>query len=377
MMGLIPQAAPARRIERFRSEIEAAWARVIDCGIFVLGQETLFFEREFGAYLGLPHVVGVASGTAAIELALEAVGVVAGDEVLVPVLTAPATAAAVLRLGARPRFVDIDPMTRGMNPYLIGKAISRQTKAIVAVHLHGTPARIVEICDVAKRLGLPLIEDCAQAHGTRAAGRFAGTFGDAATFSFYPTKNLGALGDGGCIATRSSDLAERIRRGRMYGFDDRGLCREPGTNSRLDEVQAAILRTLLHHLDEGNAERLAFARFYDELLSEFRKPLGLELPKCFEGNSFHQYAPTIRNRHAWAQALKANGLSTAVHYAVPLHHHPFFASQSDNSGGAFPIAERFASSLISLPIQPELRIHEQHIQMAVRKVFMSPAVAVA
>jgi dTDP-3-amino-3,4,6-trideoxy-alpha-D-glucose transaminase len=349
----VPQASPGLRYERYRSEIDAALRRVLESGRYVLGREVDGFEREFAAYLGAGHVVGVASGTDALSLALDALGVGPGDDVLVPALTAPPTAVAVARLGARPVFVDVEAGTRGLDPARAAAAVTPRTRAMIAVHLHGIPARVEELLALAQRLGLALVEDCAQSHGARVAGRRTGTFGHAAAFSFYPTKNLGALGDGGCVATGDAALAARVRRRREYGWDANRTCIEPGFNSRLDELQAAVLRALLPSLDDDNARRARLAARYDAALGS--RP-GLRLPPRREGSVYHQYAIEADARDTTAARLANAGIGTAVHYPLSLHRHPAFSSP-----GEFPVAERLAATLLSLPIQPELEPHAARV----------------
>lgn len=297
--------------------------------------------------------------------ALQVLGVGPDDEVLVPALTAPATAAAVLRLGSSPKFVDVERSSRGMDPNLVPAAITSKTKAVVVVHLHGIPARIGELARVCDTFGLPLIEDCAQAQGTTINGNKAGTFGKIAAFSFYPTKNLGGIGDGGCVVTNSAELAGRLYRLRNYGFNENGFCVEPGINHRLDEMQAAVLRLFLRHLDDDNQARRDFSRFYDTLFKNNLRGSQIQLPPDVEGNVYHQYAICAGNRDHLAKALMENGVGTLVHYGIPLHKHPVFAEAARQNGQAFPVAEELAGSLLSLPIQPELSVYEQEIGRAI------------
>jgi DegT/DnrJ/EryC1/StrS aminotransferase family len=235
----VQQAAPGWRVARHRAEIDAAIARVVASGRYILGPECEHFEEEFADFLGVPFVIGVNSGTDAISLALRAVGIEPGQEVIVPAMTAAATAVAVQRAGAVVRIVDVEHGTRGLSPEAFSRAISARTAAVVVVHLHGTPALLPEICRIAHKHNLVVIEDCAQAHGASIDGRLVGTLADAAAFSFYPTKNLGALGDAGAVAVRSGDIAERVRRLRNYGGSAGGFTEGGATNSRLDEIQDA------------------------------------------------------------------------------------------------------------------------------------------
>lgn len=370
-MTIVPQAAPGMRITRHRSGVEAAFRRVLDNGTFILGPEAKTFEIEFARHLNINHCIGVSSGTDALVLALQVLGVGRGDEVLVPALTAPATASAVLRLGASPKFVDVEPFSRGMDPNLVAAEITSKTKAVVVVHLHGIPARIEELVQVCEAFGLPLIEDCAQAQGTTINGRKAGTFGKIAAFSFYPTKNLGGIGDGGCVATNSAELAGRLYRLRNYGFNESGFCVEAGINHRLDEMQAAVLRFFLGHLDDDNRARRDFASFYDALFKNNPRESQIALPPNVEGNVYHQYAICTSNRDQLAKVLMENGVGTLVHYAIPLHRHPVFAEAAKQNGQEFPVAEELAGSLLSLPIQPELRVYEQEIGRAIKTALTS------
>ncbi len=260
-----------------REEIDAAVRQVLDDSWFILGKQGTSFEQEFATYLGAGHAVGVGSGTAAIHLALWALGVGQGDEVLTVAHTAVATAAAIEHAGATPVFVDVDPLTYTLDPGLLEGRLTRRTKAIVPVHLYGHPAQMGPVLDFARRHGLPVVEDCAQAHGARYEGRLCGTMGQLAAFSFYPTKNLGAYGDGGAVVTGDGALAERVRRLREYGWtpEQRYVSQIRGTNSRLDELQAAILRVKLRHLEAGNARRRRLADRYGEALSGVE---GLTLP---------------------------------------------------------------------------------------------------
>jgi dTDP-4-amino-4,6-dideoxygalactose transaminase len=354
IMQIIPQAAPGLKVAARRKEIDQAIARVLARGRYILGEETEALEAEFANYIGLPHVIGVNSGTDALTLALDACGVGAGDEVLVPAMTAQATAMAVKRLGARPRIVDVELRTRGMDPERVVHAIGPRTKAIIVVHLHGIPAQIGRIVAVARKHRLVVIEDCAQAHGARIDDAHVGGFGDAAAFSFYPTKNLGCLGDGGCVATRSEAAAARVRRARFYGFDDRNVCIEDGFNSRLDEVQAAILRVFLRTLDEDNRKRVDFARRYDEALRAVGKNEAIAPPANQEGCVYHQYALTSQSRDRLRRSLAKAGVGTGVHYPLPLHRQPAFAGGTAIGDDLAPNADLLADTMLSLPIQPEL-----------------------
>jgi dTDP-4-amino-4,6-dideoxygalactose transaminase len=327
---------------------------VLDSGWYILGAEVAGFEREFADYLGVGHAVGVGSGTDALQLALRACGVGVGDSVLTVSHTAVATVAAIGLCGAEPVFVDIDPATFTMDPERLEEEIrsspgGRRLKAVVPVHLYGLPADMAAIGEIARRHGLRVVEDCAQSHGASVRGRKTGAIGDIAAFSFYPTKNLGALGDGGMVATGDPDLAERVRRLREYGWEERYVSREAGLNSRLDEIQAAVLRVKLRHLDEDNASRRRIAGLYDSLL----KDAGLILP-CGRPDAvhvYHQYVIRSRERDALRGHLREMGIGTLVHYPVPVHRQPAYAARD---GGRLPLTERIAGEILSLPMYPEL-----------------------
>jgi dTDP-4-amino-4,6-dideoxygalactose transaminase len=353
---MVLQAAPGLRVARHRQAIDAAVSRVFARGQFILGPEGEAFEAEFARYLGAEFAIGVNSGTDAIAVALAALGIGAGDEVIVPALTHAGTAMGVQLTGASHRIVDIEPLTRGMDPSALADAISPRTAAIVVVHLHGTPALLPDILRIASAHRLAVVEDCAQAQGAMLDGRMLGTWGDAAAFSFYPTKNLGALGDAGAVVVRTRAHAERARRLRNYGQDASGLSEHEGMNSRLDEIQAAILRTLLPHLDGDNAARRSHAQIYDAALASVAAEGRVKTPAPHPGSVYHQYAIEVDERERVRDALARRGIGTGIHYAHGLHRHPNFAA-----GATCPVADRLADTLLSLPIQPELMEHQPRI----------------
>lgn len=359
---IVPQAAPGLRVARHREAIDAAIARAIASGQFILGAGGEAFEVEFARFLGAPFVIGVNSGTDALSLALLALGVEPGDEVILPALTAAGTAVAVRRIGAIARFVDVEPATRGIDPAAFASAISSRTAAVIVVHLHGTPALLPEILRIAAARGLAVVEDCAHAHGATIDGRIVGTLGDAAAFSFYPTKNLGALGDAGAVAVHTRDHAERIRRLRNYGQDDARICVYDGMNSRLDEIQAATLRVLLPHLAADNALRQTHARRYDEALAPLVALGRVNLPRPSPGAVYHQYAIEVVDRDRIRQALRTRGIATAIHYAPGLHRHPGLIG--DAAPPNCTVTDRLADTLLSLPIQPELMENQSRIVAA-------------
>lgn len=355
---MIPQADPKRCFDKVRKEIDQAIQNVFDRGVFILGPETEAFEVEFAAFLGVRHAVGVSSGTDAVALALVAAGLKEGDEVITVSMTAVATAIAIQEAGGIPKFVDVDPVGRCMDPMAIAAAIGPRTAAIVPVHLHGFPADMDAILAVARRNGLLVVEDCAQAHGATYRGRSVGSFGHAGAFSFYPTKNLGAAGDGGAVVTGDAAIAERVRRLRAYGWNDQRVTTGPGSNRRLDELQAAILRILLTRLGISNAERRSLA-------AQFRKHLAdlpVDLPVDDEGTVYHQFAIGVDHRSELQLFMASQGVQTSAHYPVGVHQQPRFSS----GAGPLPVTERLAERLISLPIQPEIaRDHVPHISRIV------------
>ena len=348
MPGLIPQAAPALRVARFRARIDTAIDRVLAGPDYILGAEVARFEQEFAAHEGAAHAVGVASGTDALALALRGLGVGPGDEVIVPALTFAATALAVMQCGAAPRLVDVDAATRCLDPRAAAAAITARTVAIVPVHLFGHPADMTALAAVAERHGLALVQDAAQAHGAAWQGQRLGQLGHAAAYSFYPTKNLGAVGDGGAVLTNDAALAARLRALRNYGSADRArVSRSIGFNSRLDALQAAVLGVLLPELDAGNAERRAIAARYRARLGSNR----IGLPPDDDGAVYHQFAITCDDRDGLMRHLARQGIGSAVHYAPGLQHHPAFAGCA---AAPLPVTDALADCLLSLPVQPEV-----------------------
>lgn len=346
----IPAANPHAQYAAHRDEIDAAIARVLDAGRYVLGEETRAFEREFAEYAGVSHGIGVGSGTEALHVALKACAVGPGDEVVTVSHTAVATVSAIEMAGATPVLVDIDPATYTLDPRRLETAITPRTKVIIPVHLYGAPADLSPILDIARRHGIRVLEDCAQAHGAMYKGRRAGAWGDIAAFSFYPTKNLGAIGDGGLIATNDAGLAERVRLLREYGWSERYVSAISGWNSRLDELQAAILRVKLKHLDADNARRQALAAIYDETL-----PPSIQKPVAPDGGThvYHLYVIRHPRRDQLAAYLRERGIGTGIHYPVPIHLQPAYAGRV-NLDGSLPETERAAREVLSLPMYPEL-----------------------
>jgi len=326
-------------------ELEAAVQRVLASGWFILGPELEAFEQMFAAYHGVAHAIGVANGTDAIELALRAADIGRGDEVITVAHTAVATVCAIEQTGARPVLVDIDPTTYTMSPAAAEAAITPRTKAIIPVHLYGQPADLDALSDIAARHNLLLIEDCAQAHGAKLNDKRVGTMGMMGAFSFYPTKNLGAYGDGGAIITNDTQLAERLRRLRTYGQSSRYIHAERGINSRLDEMQAAILAVKLAHLDEHNSERRELARLYNEALS------GVTIPaeRANAYHVYHLYVVRHRQRDELMLAMQKQGIGTLVHYPVPVHYQQAYADLG-YPAGSLPETEKAAAEIVSLPL---------------------------
>jgi len=334
-----------------KDELDAAYQRVMNSGWYILGEEVSAFEREFAEYCGTKHCVGVANGLEALQLILRALSIGVGDEVIVPANTYIATWLAVSNAGATVVPVEPDEGTFNLDPSLIEAAITRKTKAILPVHLYGQPADMAPISDIARRHGLKVIEDAAQAHGARYRDRRAGSLGDAAGWSFYPTKNLGAYGDAGAVTTDDDELADRVRLLRNYGSKSKYYNEEKGINSRLDELQAALLRVRLKHLDEWNRRRAKIAAFYLEELRETE----LVIPAVCEGADpvWHLFVVRSRRRDELQQYLKSQGVNTLVHYPVPPHLQKAYRDLR-YSEGSFPISEGIHSQALSLPIGPHL-----------------------
>ncbi len=329
---------------------EAVW-RVLHSGWYILGPEVEQFEQEFAAYCGVRYAVGVASGTDALHLALRALDVGVGDEVITVAHTAVATVAAIEMCGARPVFVDVDSATYTLDPNQLARAITSRTRAIIPVHLYGHPADIAPILELARQHNLYVIEDCAQAHGTWYRGQPVGSWGDLAAFSFYPTKNLGAMGDGGAIVTNNPDLATRLRGLRQYGWRERYVSDYPGFNSRLDELQAAILRVKLDYLNEWNAARRRLAGLYTHLLAD--TPLILPVERPDRQHVYHLYVVQTTQRAALQTYLKNEGISTAIHYPVAIHRQPAY-TRLGYAPGSLPVTEQLADQVLSLPMYPQL-----------------------
>jgi dTDP-3-amino-3,4,6-trideoxy-alpha-D-glucose transaminase len=337
--------------EELAGELEEAVVRVARSGRFLLGPELEAFEDRFAAYCGTRHCVGVGSGLAAIELALRAAGVGQGDEVIVPAYTWVATWLGVTAAGATPVGVDVERSTYNLDPGAVEAAIGPRTAAILPVHLRGQPAAMGQIVAIARAHDLLVVEDAAQAHGARCGERRVGGLGDLAAFSFYPSKNLGALGDGGAVTTDDAALAERLRLLRNYGMRDRYAIEAAGTNSRLAEVQAAVLRVKLPRLDAWNTRRAELARAYDRAFAGSEAIAVAGVPAGSEP-VHHLYVIGHPDREACAAALAEGGIQTLVHY--PVLPHLSGAYEGFWSRGSFPVAEALADAALSLPLYPQL-----------------------
>jgi dTDP-4-amino-4,6-dideoxygalactose transaminase len=354
----IPQADPGAAYRALRAPIDAAVARVLESGWYILGRECAAFEAAFARWQGAARAIGVANGTDALALILRGLGIGPGDAVATVSHTAVATVAAIEMVGATPVLIDIDPATYTMDPAELDAVLRAPPaflppiRAVIPVHLYGQPAAIEAILALAARHGIAVIEDCAQCHGAMAGDRKSGTLGVAAAFSLYPTKNLGALGDGGVIATDDAALADRIAALRQYGWKERYVSDLPGVNSRLDEVQAAILSVKLAHLDAANARRLEIAARYDAALAG----TGFAPPARRPGAThvFHQYVIRCADRAAVQAHLRALGIGTNVHYPVPVHAQPAYRGRVALGPAACRATERAAAEVLSLPMFPEL-----------------------
>ena len=343
----VPLVDLSRQYALLAEEIDEAVMGVLSSGMFILGPEVSAFEEEFAEYIGVSHAVGVGSGTDALFLTLKALGIGSGDEVVTTPFTFIATADTIANCGATPVFADIDPRTYNVDPDRVRERLTDRTKAIIAVHLFGQPADMRELLQIGDSRGLPVLEDCAQSVGARLDGRKAGSFGAASTFSFFPTKNLGGAGDGGMVCTDDGGLAGKVRMLRAHGSREKYKHEVLGYKSRLDAIQASLLRVKLRHLDRFNDERARIAAFYDDNLE------GVETPYVAPGAThvYHQYTVRAGDRDALKQELGEVGIGSAVHYATPPHLQPCF----ENLGygvGDFPKAENASRSVLSLPVFP-------------------------
>jgi dTDP-4-amino-4,6-dideoxygalactose transaminase len=349
----IPQLDLAAQYAAIGAEIRTAVDRVLASHHFILGQEGAAFEQEIAQLCGVAHGVGVASGTDALILALRACGVQAGDEVLIPPFTFVATGSAVSALGAKPVFADIRPDTYNLDPSDLARRVTPRTRAIIAVHLYGLACDMDPILNFARAHSLPVIEDNAQSIGAAYKGKKTGSFGDAACMSFYPTKNLGAYGDAGMVVTNSNELSARLKSLRNHGQSGKYVSNEPGWNSRLDEIQAAILRVKLRHLPDWQRARQTHAAAYTKLLMGIPGVAPPLVPEGYE-HVFHQYTIRVEQRDELLKTLGNRKIGSSVYYPVPLHLQPLYVPLGYKAGN-FPHAEHAAQEVLSLPMFPELR----------------------
>ncbi len=353
---MVPFLDLRRRIESIRPRLEAEVGRVFARSRFILGDSAAELEREFAKYCDVAHAVAVASGTDALWLALEALGVGPGDEVVTAGNTCAPTIAAIVQAGAVPVLVEVDPATLTMDPAQAEAALSPRTKCILPVHLYGQCADLGALRSLAERRGLYLVEDCAQAHGAEYEGRRAGSVGHAGCFSFYPTKNLGALGDGGMVVTHDGALAQRLRLLRNYGYGEPNRSVLKGYNSRLDEIQAAVLLAGLDRLDEWNERRRAIAARYT---AAFRGgPVTPPTEAASARHVYHLYVVRSRERERVREGLRARGVETMIHYPVPVHRQEGYSALVRIGPGGLALTERLAAEIFSLPIYPELTDRE-------------------
>lgn len=348
----IPILSLSEQYKAIEPEITAAIKEVLNSSRFILGQQAELFEKEFAEYCGIDNAIGVNSGTDAIFLALKALGIKEGDEVITVPNTAIPTVSAIRMTGAKPVFVDIDEATYLMNPELLPSKITPKTKAIVPVHLYGQCCEMKKITAIAKENGLFVVEDACQAHGAEYAGKKAGTLSDIGCFSFYPSKNLGAYGDGGMIVTNNPVLAEKVKMMRNYGQPQRYVCSIEGINSRLDEIQAAILRVKLKHLDNWNKKRVEYARLYKALIKNDKITLPFE--SSAGKHAHHLFVIRTKERDKLKKFLEEKEIGTEIHYPIPIHLQKGYEFLMLKEGTC-PVAETAMKEILSLPLYPELK----------------------
>lgn len=346
-------ANPAAQFHSYQAEIEQAIHRVLEGGRYILGPELGALEQEFAAYIGTGHTIGVANGTDALELALRALEIGPGDEVITVSHTAVATVAAIEAAGAVPVMVDVDPEFYTLDPRQLPLVLTPRTRAVIAVHLYGQSADLDAIGAFCQEHNLALIEDASQAHGAKWKGKRLGSIGLIGCFSCYPTKNLGAIGDAGLVTTNDEKLAHKIRMLREYGWQERYISDLPGCNSRLDELQAAILRIKLRHLDADNGRRRQLAAHYTKLLSG--QPLHLPAVRENVEHVFHLYVVRTGSRQKLMDHLKAHDIHAGIHYPMPIHLQPAYKGRI-RTARSMDVTERLANEVLSIPIYPELSL---------------------
>ena len=359
---MIPVANPLASFLSAREEIERAMSRVLSSGTYILGREVERLEEEFAEFLGVRHSIAVANGTDGIALALKALGVGAGDEVITVSHTAVATVAAIEQVGAVPVLADIEPRTYTIDFESVRELTTERTAAVIPVHIYGQSADLDAALSYRAETSVPVIEDCAQADGSQWRGQRVGSIGDIGVFSCYPTKNLGALGDAGLVATSRPEVAERLRRLRQYGWQERNLSVEPGVNSRLDEVQAAVLRVQLERLDRQNRRRREIAQQYSSAFVDL--PMSTPFIREHSTHVFHLFVSEVEYRPKFQAALQHDGVGTAIHYPNPVHVQPAYAGRLHH--GSLKVTEQVRDHVVSLPMFPEL--DDESVQRVIEAV---------
>jgi dTDP-4-amino-4,6-dideoxygalactose transaminase len=349
---MIPCANPLAQYQSHQDEVLEAIKSVLKGGNYIFGHEVKTFEQSFAAYCGKDYAVGLNSGTDALVLTMRALGIGVGDEVITVSHTALATVSAIIESGATPVLVDIEADYYTMDPACFKEAITPKTKAVIPVHLYGQPAAMDEIMTIARDQGILVIEDCAQATGATYKGNRVGSMGDAGCFSFYPTKNLGAIGDGGMVVTGNENLAQRIRRLAQYGWDENRTTIESGYNSRLDEMQAAILNVKLKTLDSDNTRRKKIAKVYDSMLSTDQMIKPTERPDTI--HVYHLYVIASNKRDALKINLKERGVLAGIHYPLPVHRNHGYDRKCILPVAGLPVTEHVVGTILSLPMYPEI-----------------------
>ena len=366
---MIPFSDPSASCQVHKKEIDEAIQRVLDSGWFVLGKEVEVFEKEFAAFHGENfHALGVANGTDAIALCLRGLGLGTGDEVITPSHTAVATVAGIEQAGCTPVFADIDPNTRCIDPNSVRERVGSSTRAIMPVHIYGQPAEMHRILEIAQAYNLAVVEDCSQSHGAEINGQKVGTFADISAYSCYPTKNLGGTGDGGVILCRSEEFAEKIKSLRQYGWNEERESIIPGFNSRLDELQAAILRVKLQHLSDDNAKRREIALRYNAAF----KDLPVTLPTLSETqlHAMHLYVIECDQRNELMEFLRSHQIGASLHYPLAVHQHAAYAHRI-RGWNNLPVTDQFYQRNLTLPMYPELSNDAvEHIISTVQNWFM-------
>lgn len=351
----IPFLDLKREQKNLTNQIDAAINRVISRGHYILGREVESFERAFASYVGVKYAVGVGSGTEALHLALIACGIKPKDEVITAANTCVPTISAIIASGAIPVLADVDPRTYCLDILSVKKVTTKKTKAVIPVHLYGQTADMGQLIKLCHKRHISIIEDCAQAHGSRYKNKMTGSMGTAGAFSFYPTKNIGALGDGGIITTNSKNIVDRCRLLRNYGQKNRYEYLLSGFNSRLDELQAAVLKAKLKKLDEYNLKRRLIAKQYN---SKIHNPdIVLPFENEYAYHNYHLYVIQVKSRRLFQEFLTKRGISSLIHYSVPIHRQRFFLGLYKNKTD-FPVADRLAKRIVSLPLYPYMKQSE-------------------